>query len=167
MRDNEVRTLVRIAKGVAIGIIACILLTLMFGCKNIEYVPVESSHVEHHWHTDSVKQIDSVISEKNILIRELDSAAMAKYGIQLKNAQMAFLIQTQEFERQVKELREEKKDTAYIEKEKKVPVPTERKLNRWEQFKMDYGAFALGGSALAVVIIITWIIVWIRRKIIV
>ena len=165
MREAVFTKLVSIFKGIAAGIIVCVLLTLMLGCESTEYVPIESSHVEHHWHTDSVKQIDSVISEKNTIIRELDSAAMAEYGIRLKNAERAFLVQTQEFEKQIKELKETKKDTAYVEKKVEVPVPVERKLNRWEQFKMDYGAFALGGSVLAVVIIVIWIVVWIRRKI--
>lgn len=147
-----------------LGVVIFFIVMMFCGCKNVEYVPIESSHVEHHWHHDSVEIVDTFIKDKSTIIRELDSAAMAEYGIRLRNAERAFLVQTQEFEKQVKELKEAKKDTAFIVKEKKVPVPVERKLNRWEQFKMDYGSFALGGSALAVVIIITWLIIWIRRK---
>ena len=144
--------------------ITCMAIVSLLSSCGTQYVPVENNHYEHHWHTDSVKQIDSVFKEKQTTIRELDSVAMAEYGIRLRNAERAFLIQTQEFERQIQKLMQQKSDTVIKVDSVQVPVPVERKLNRWEQFKMDYGAFALGGSVLAVVIIIIWLIVWIRRK---
>ena len=166
MKDGErqVRRVLSVLKVIAFGSLICLAITLIFGCKSIEYVPVESSHVEHHWHHDSVEIVDTFIKDKSTIIRELDSAAMAEYGIRLNNAERAFLVQVQEFEKQVKELKEAKKDTAYIEKEVQVPVPVERKLNKWEQFKMDYGAVAFGGSLVAVILVIIWVVIWIRKR---
>lgn len=39
-----------------------------------------------------------------------------------------------------------------------VPYPVERKLSRWEQAKMDFGGFALGGMAAALCIAVAWLI---------
>ena len=164
MIDRQFFSLLSILKAIALGALACLILTLIFGCKSIEYVPVESSHVEHHWHHDSVEIVDTFIKDKSTIIRELDSAAMAEYGIRLNNAERAFLVQVQEFEKQVKELKEAKKDTAFIEKEVQTPIPVERKLNKWEQFKMDYGAVALGGSLVAVILVIIWVVIWIKKR---
>ena len=74
------------------------------GCKQTEYVPVVETHDVHHWHTDSVKQKDSVYHEKTTTIMQLDSAAMATYGIQLKSAERAWLVKTAELERQIERL---------------------------------------------------------------
>lgn len=47
----------------------------------------------------------------------------------------------------------------------RVPYPVERKLSRWEQVKMDYGAVSIGVSLAAVIAAVVWLIIWIRRRI--
>ena len=81
-----------------------ILSAVLAGCKQTEYVPVVETHDVHHWHTDSVKQKDSVYHEKTTTIMQLDSAAMAAYGIKLKSAERAWLVKTAELERQIERL---------------------------------------------------------------
>lgn len=51
-------------------------------------------------------------------------------------------------------------DTCYIERcdTLRIPYPVERKLTRWEQTKMDFGGFALGGAAVAVCVAVVWLI---------
>lgn len=83
------------------------------GCKTKEYVPVVETHTEHHWHTDSVHQTDSVISHETTLIKEVDSATMAKYGIQLKNMERAWLIQNDKLQREISRLESMKADTVH------------------------------------------------------
>lgn len=136
----------------------------LYGC-NTQYIPVESTHTEHHWHTDSVKQIDSVISEKQTTIRELDSAAMAEYGIRLRNAERAFLIQTSEFERQIQKLMQQKSDTVIKVDSVKIPVPVERKLSKWERIKMDAGGIAIGVCVAFIIITVIVFLVKAHRKI--
>lgn len=108
-------TLRQLAVGIIIGLIACAMITLCVGCKTTEYVPVTQQHTEHHWHTDSIYKTDSVIKEKETVVMQLDSAAMAKYGIQLKSAERAWLVKTQEMERIIQELmaKSEQKDTVH------------------------------------------------------
>lgn len=51
-------------------------------------------------------------------------------------------------------------DTCYVERRDSVPVPypVERELSKWEQTKMDFGGFALGGIAVALCIAVVWLI---------
>ena len=61
-----------------VGIAVCIVLgALLSGCSLTKYVPVPEVHTEHHWHTDSVFQRDSVVKESLTTVMQLDSAAMA------------------------------------------------------------------------------------------
>ena len=128
----------------------------MLSCKT-EYIPVETSHTEHHWHTDSIKEVDSVIHERHTTIMQLDSVAMAQYGIQLKNAERAWLVKSWELERQIENLQ---RLTAYrdtIRDTIQVPYPVEKKLSKWQQTKIDWGGWAMLG-ALVVIILFLYII---------
>ena len=117
-----------------IGLILCV---IIFGsCTTTEYVPVIETHENHHWHTDSVKEKDSVYHEKNTTITQLDSASMAKYGIQLKAAERAWLVQTSELERRIQELARMVQDypvTEYVEKE----------LTWWQQLRIHLGGIMI------------------------
>lgn len=99
-----------------VGIAICIVLgALLSGCMATKYVPVPEVHTEHHWHTDSVLKHDSTYHETTTTIMQLDSAQMARYGIQLKAAERAWLVKTQEMERIIQELmaKSERKDTVH------------------------------------------------------
>jgi energy-coupling factor transporter transmembrane protein EcfT len=125
-------------------------------CKT-EYIPVETSHTEHLWHTDSVKEVDSVIHEKQTTIMQLDSAAMAQYGIQLKNAERAWLVKSWELERQIENLQRLTAIRDTIRDTISVPYPVEKKLSKWQQAKVDWGGWAMLG-VLVVIILFLFII---------
>ena len=132
----------------------------MYSCKT-EYIPVEQTHIEHHWHTDSIIQKDSVVKESMTTVMQLDSAAMAKYGIQLKNAERAWLVKSWELERQIENLlrltaiRDTVRDTI------QVPYPVEKKLSKWQQTKVDWGGWAMLG---VLVVIILFLFIFPRWK---
>ena len=92
-------------EGVLIGILS-IMVALWFlcSCTTTRYVTVPEVHEQHHWHTDSVHKTDSVIHEKQTTIRELDSAAMAKYGIQIRQNEKAWLVMSNELRREIERL---------------------------------------------------------------
>lgn len=47
----------------AAAIIIAIVLCLLFcSCTTTRYVPVYETRTEHHWHTDSVHQTDTIIN---------------------------------------------------------------------------------------------------------
>ena len=56
-------------------------------------------------------------------------------------------------------------DTCYIERTDTIrqPYPVEKQLSRWEQTKMDFGGFALGGIAVVLCIAVVWLIRKFRR----
>jgi hypothetical protein len=139
---------------------------LMTGCKSIQYVPVESQHTEHHWHTDSVHTTDSVIMEKTTTVMQLDSAAMAKYGIELKNAERAWLVKTAELERQLQKLSSIKADTVRIVDSIQVPVPVEKKLTKWQQTCIDCGKLFMFITLAGFIILIMKLLHWRSKKII-
>lgn len=120
---------------------------LMMSCKTVEYVELPSQHTEHHWHTDSVWKTDSVIHEKETTIMQLDSAAMAKYGITLKAAERAWLVRTAEMERQIQQLMQmsQHKDSVHdtipypVEVVKEVPAD----LTWWQQARLHLANIVL------------------------
>ena len=135
--------------------------SLFVGCKNVEYVPVENSHTEHHWHTDSVKQVDSIYHEKETTIMQLDSAEMAKYGIQLKNAERAWLVKSWELERQIEALQRLTAERDTVHDSIPVPYPVEKRLTKWQQAAIDWGHWIM---ALLVGIIVGLVIYYPRRN---
>ena len=129
---------------------------MLTACKNTEYITVPEIHEVHHHHTDSIKQTDSVTVEKETVIMQLDSAAMAQYGIQLKAAERAWLVKTAELERRLQQLIENHTDT--VHERDSVPYPVEvikyvpAELTWWQKTKMSMGTFFMVVLGLIVVI---------------
>ncbi|MBJ2186421.1 MAG: hypothetical protein JFR23_06925 [Muribaculaceae bacterium] len=39
-----------------------------------------------------------------------------------------------------------------------VPYPVEKQLTKWQQTKMDFGGFALGGVAIVICAVVVWLV---------
>ena len=98
---------------------------MLIGCTVTKYVPVPEVHDHHHYHTDSVIKHDSTHSEKNTIIRELDSAAMAQYGIQMSNQQKAWLVYEQELNWYIQQLMQLVQDRDTVHDSIPAPYPVE------------------------------------------
>lgn len=133
---------------------------MLCGCRT-QYVPVVETHDVHHYHTDTVRQTDSILSEKTTVIRQLDSAAMAQYGIEMRNAERAWLVVQKDMEKRIKNLMSHKHDSIYIRDSIQVPVPVEKKLTRWQQAKIDIGEWMVGAVIASMV---SFIVIWMRRS---
>lgn len=107
------------------GLILCCIIALLSGCKETEFVPVTEVHHEYHHTTDSIKQVDSIIEKQTTIIREVDSATMAQYGIKLESAQRAWLVQNERLQREVEKLRQQKSDTVIVVDSIPHPYPVE------------------------------------------
>lgn len=132
------------------GIIACALISMCAGCKTRErVVTVPEIHTEHHWHTDSVFQRDSIHHETVTTIMQLDSAAMAEYGIRLQAAGQAWLIRTSELEQRMAEKKEAtaNRDTVHDSISVPVPYPVEKEvvkpLTWWQRTRIHAGEVML------------------------
>jgi hypothetical protein len=140
-----------------VAIIVGLALCALFGsCATTKYVPVTQQHTEHHWHTDSVRERDSVDTENSTIIRELDSAAMARYGIQLKNSERAWLVQSREMEMRLRELERMTATRDTVHDSIPAPYPVEVKvptdLTWWQQTRLHIANILL----MVLLIIAIW-----------
>lgn len=143
-----------------------IALVLLFqGCKSVEYVPVETVKTEYVHRTDTLKQVDSVYTEKETIIREADSTAIAELGLKLKDNEKAFLILKKELEKKTSNEYKSKTDTVIIEDTIKVPYPVEKKLSKWQTIKMDIGGYFIFITAFFVIVIVVWLILKFKKVI--
>lgn len=140
-----------------VGMMIILAMCALFGsCTTTKYVPVTETHTEHHWHTDSVKERDSTHTERETIIREVDSAAMARYGIQMESNQRAWLVLQREIENRLRELEHmtAQRDTVHdsipypVEGVKEVPA----KLTWWQQTRLHLANIVLWLLALLAVI---------------
>jgi hypothetical protein len=124
---------------IAVGLLLC---SLLGSCTTTKYVTVPEVH--EHWHhsTDTIHQTDSIIDHQTTTIREVDSATMARYGIQLKQMQRAWLIETNRLQRELSELRKTRADTIHVRDSIPVPYPVEvvkeveKSLTWWQQTRL-------------------------------
>lgn len=136
-----------------IGIVICILLALLLGsCTTTKYVPVERHTTEHHWHTDSVKERDSTHTERETVIREVDSAAMARYGIQMEKNQRAWLILQREIENRLRELEHMSAHKDTVRDSIPYPVEVIREVER-KPSKTERGLMIAGLLSMIAVIV--------------
>lgn len=140
-----------------IVIVIMLLLCALFGsCTTTKYITVPEVH--EHWHhtTDTIHKTDSIIDRQTTTIREVDSATMAQYGIQMSALQTAWLIQTDRLQRELSELRQTRADTIHerdsipypVEVTKEVPAP----LTWWQQARMHVGGIVI----FLLIIFVVW-----------
>lgn len=131
-------------KGLLLGLLACALLTLLFGCRSVEHVPVPSVSVDSvyvdRWHRDSVYVRDSVFVNQwvqgDTVYRDRVVMKYA-YKDRWRYDTVAVL----------------RADTV------SVPYPVEKDLGWWERTKLS--AFPV---LVATVAVLAFVIVWLARK---
>lgn len=134
--------------------IACVfILALLFTSCKTQYVPVETVHTEYVHTIDSVKQVDSVFHEKETVVMQVDSEAMAQYGIKLAAAEKAWLIKSKELEREISRLEQLKADTVTIHDSIPVIVPKEKELTVFQKFKLKSAMWFMGLFILLLVLL--------------
>lgn len=133
----------------------------LLGCRT-KYVPVLEVHEQHHWHTDSIRQTDSIYHEKETVVMQLDSTAMARYGIQLASNERAWLVRTAELERQLQQLNRLMTDRDSVHDSIPVPVPVEvvkeiaKPLTWWQKIFLGLGVAVLTLSVILCVVWVAW-----------
>ena len=126
-------------------------------CTTTKVVTVPEVHEQHHWHTDSVIKRDSVIHDRQTTIRELDSAAMAQYGIQMERNQKAWLVLQREMESRMRELEHMTATKDTIHDSIPIPYPVEvTKEVPMERGKMEWVLILAG--CIAIFVVFLWIV---------
>lgn len=121
------------------------LLCLLTGCRSVQYVPVET-----------VKR-DSIYLHKvtRDSIFKYDSIYVRDKGDTLYVERWKYLYRDRW---RVDTLVSVRTDTV------SVPYPVERKLTKWQQFKMDAGGYAIVIGFCVVLVVVGWMVYRIRRK---
>lgn len=150
-----------------IAALAALLLCLT-GCKvkeRVVTVRVPEVHDVHHWHTDSTSRSDSTFHEKKTIVMQADSAMMARFGIQLKENERAWLIRTKELEQQIRKMERmiAERDTVHDSIPYPVPVPEyiPAELTWWQQTRLHLANIVL--YALAIFVAVWAVRLWMRR----
>lgn len=149
------RDAIRYCFNSVLAIMVVILFSLIFGsCTTTKYVPVEKVVTEYKTKIDTVEKTDTFIAERETIIREADSATIAKLGLQLRDNERAILILKKEIEKHKSNESEYKEITDTVTQYVQVPYPVEKSLSKWEKLKMDFGGIAIGGC-IAIVLLLT------------
>ena len=131
-------------KGLLWGLLVCAVLTLLFGCRSVEHVPVPSVSVDSvyvdRWHRDSVYVRDSVFVNQwvqgDTVYRD---RVVMKYAYKDRwRYDTVAVVRTDSV---------------------RVPYPVEKELGWWERTKTS--AFPL---LVATVAVLAFVIVWLARK---
>lgn len=138
--------------------IALLIVGWLTSCTTTRVVTVPEMHEQHHWHTDSVIKRDSVIHDRQTTIRELDSAAMAQYGIQLKQNEKAWMVSVAELRREVERLESMTADRDTVRDSIPVPYPVEKivpaELSWWQQARIHLANILLYGLVIVGIIML-------------
>lgn len=126
-------------KGLLFIIIPCIMLSLLAGCKSVQYVPVETVRTDSvyvdRFQRDSIYQRDSVYINRwtaGDTIYQDKVVWKYVYRDKVKYDTVAIL----------------RSDTV------RVPYPVERRLTTWEQVRLNVGGWAIGAVIIFILIVV-------------
>lgn len=123
-------------------IMALTALYVLVGCRT-KYVTVPEYHKEYINRTDTFLRSDTLFRLDSVVVRmQGDTTVIEKIRWQNRLVNV-YKIKT---------------DTIIKTDSVRVPYPVERKLSKWQQFKMDYGNVSMGGTVVAIVFIIIWLV---------
>lgn len=177
MNDRQIRDVLHAM--IIIFALFAMLSLFLCGCSHKVYVPVESVRTDTLYlsHRDSIHVKDSLVMHHVIHTR--DSVAIHDSVVIVKNEQgevkerlivryrdrwhatqdnLTLQRQIDRYKASNDSLRAVKRDSI------SVPVPVEKKLTRWQKFKMDVGGWAIGAMSTVLLGVIGYIVVWLLKK---
>lgn len=143
-----------------VGTFMAVCIWLLFGCSP-KVITVPEYHYERHNTTDTIMMRDSILRERNTIIREADSSMLADLGIRLQQGERAILVLRKELERALNQQREVVHDTVVQRDSIRVAYPVEKQLTKWQQFKQDVASWLF---AIIVALVIAWLGSRYKRK---
>ena len=126
-------------KGFLWGIMACILISILTGCKSVQYVPVETVRTDSvyidRYQRDSIYQRDSVfVNRWTAGDTVYQDKVVWKYVYRDKVVYDTVAIL--------------RSDTV------RVPYPVERRLSTWEEVRLNVGGWAIGAVIIFILIVV-------------
>lgn len=152
---------------------------LFTSCSHRTYVPLQSVRTDTVYmaRKDSVHIKDSLVVKQVINIR--DSIAIHDSVVIVKdeqgNVKERLIVRyrdrwhaTQDnltLQRQIDRYKASNDSLRAVKRDSiSVPVPVEKKLTRWQKFKMDVGGWAIGAMSTFIVASVGYIVVWLLKK---
>lgn len=143
--ENNRLTLWHILAGFGWGILVCLLITLLAGCKTIKYVPVETIKTEYVTKTDTLIRKDSIFAHDSIYIHEWQ-----KGDTIYRDRDRWHTIYQDRW-------RDRTHTDTLIQKDTiQVPYPVEKPLTTWQRFCLDYGKITTGATIALVLLLAIW-----------
>ena len=121
------------------------LVCLLYGCKQVQYVPVETVRLDSIYLTQTLR--DSIVRYDSVYVRDKGDTLYVERWKYLYRDKV-----------RVDTMVSVRVDTLA------VPYPVEKKLTRWERVKMEAGGVAIGGFFLLLAAIVAYIVYRSRRK---
>ena len=149
-----------------------VLFSLLTSCRaRIRYIPIENSTdsiyidrlIPYPLPTDSasIRALMECDENGKVILRWLDIANSKNVELKFKIDSLGQVIANMKV----------KPDTLYlpskeilVDRKIEGPVEIERKLSKWEQFKMDIGGWAIGVLSGLLLLEIGYIIIWLIKK---
>ena len=121
------------------------LVCLLCGCKQVQYVPVETVRLDSIYLTQTLR--DSIVRYDSVYVRDKGDTLYVERWKYLYRDKV-----------RVDTMVSVRVDTLA------VPYPVEKKLTRWERVKMEAGGYAIVAGCAAVLVVVGWMVYRIRRK---
>lgn len=130
-------------KGLFWGLLICTLISLLSGCKSVQYVPVETVRTDSvyidRFQRDSIYQRDSVFVNRwtaGDTVYQDKVVWKYVYRDKVKYDTVAIL----------------RSDTV------RVPYPVERRLTKWEQVRLNVGGWVIALVVITILVVVGWAI---------
>lgn len=135
-------------KGLFWGLLICTLISLLSGCKSVQYVPVETVRTDSvyidRFQRDSIYQRDSVFVNRwtaGDTVYQDKVVWKYVYRDKVKYDTVAIL----------------RSDTV------RMPYPVERRLTKWEQVRLNVGGWVIALVVITILVVVGWAIYKIRK----
>lgn len=135
-------------KGFLWGIMTCILISILTGCKSVQFVPVETVKTDSFYidrfQRDSIYQRDSVFVNRwtaGDTVYQDKVVWKYVYRDKVKYDTMAIL----------------RSDTV------RVPFPVDRELSKWEQVKLDVGGWTICAFIIIILLVVVFTVYKLRQ----
>lgn len=132
--------------GFAWGLFACLLLSMLSGCRT-KYVSVPEYHQVYVDRHDTLTKHDSVF-QKEFVDRFVkgDTVYLTKTKVDYRYRNIYKTLYRDSI----------RSDSV------RVPYPVEKSLTKWQQLKMNLGGIAIGGIIIAIISVTAWLLL--KRK---
>lgn len=126
----------KVSRCITLAPFMCMLFVIC-SCRTVKYVPVETVKVDTTY--INKLQRDSIYMLDSVYVKEIgDTVLIEKYKYLYRDKLV--------------------RDTMYISKADsiQVPYPVEKELTRWQQFRMDFGGWAMCIVVISILILIVY-----------